>query len=257
MTILEKSIDLFFSILPTKQPDSELIKKAKIIAHRGSWNKKDRLENTMKAFNHARDIGAFGIELDIQITKDQNFVVSHDDSLLRVFNKNDNISRLNLSEIKANFPLIPSLEEVINKFKGKLHLFIEIKKKLDKENEIALAKLLESLEPIKDYSLISLKEGILKDIKSFNRRSLMLVAEQYNTSTFCKSARVNYYGGVLGHYLLLTNHRLKNLKENDILTGVGFINSKNNLLKNIKRNVDFIFTDEAEKIMKIINDIKK
>ena len=82
----------------------------------------------------------------------------------------------------------------------------------------------------------------------------MLIAQQWNTSNFCKSASKNCYGGVLGHYLLLTNNRLKSLKENAVLTGVGFINSKNNLWRNIKRNVDFIFTDDVEKTMNIINN---
>lgn len=53
-----------------------------LIAHRGYSS--EFPENTMSAFAGALDIGVDCIELDVQMTKDGEIVVFHDDSLLRV-----------------------------------------------------------------------------------------------------------------------------------------------------------------------------
>ncbi|XP_030847469.1 lysophospholipase D GDPD1 [Strongylocentrotus purpuratus] len=54
---------------------------AKLIAHRGGAA--ENFENTITAFKHARSIGMEMLELDCQITKDKQIVVSHDDHLSR------------------------------------------------------------------------------------------------------------------------------------------------------------------------------
>ena len=56
-----------------------------LYAHRGLHdNETDAPENSLKAFKKAVD-GNFGIELDIQLTKDGIPVVFHDYSLKRIF----------------------------------------------------------------------------------------------------------------------------------------------------------------------------
>ncbi|MBQ7865592.1 MAG: glycerophosphodiester phosphodiesterase, partial [Clostridia bacterium] len=51
-------------------------------AHRGLWNA-TLPENSMAAFRNAVAHG-FGMELDVHLTKDDQLVVFHDDSLLRM-----------------------------------------------------------------------------------------------------------------------------------------------------------------------------
>ena len=53
--------------------------------HRGYYNNKDIAENSMSAFNKCIEKG-YGIELDVQLTKDEQLVVFHDDSLKRMAN---------------------------------------------------------------------------------------------------------------------------------------------------------------------------
>jgi glycerophosphoryl diester phosphodiesterase len=55
--------------------------KTKIIAHRGA--SQEAPENTMAAFRLAWEQGADGIELDVQVTKDGQLVVFHDDTTRR------------------------------------------------------------------------------------------------------------------------------------------------------------------------------
>lgn len=94
----------------------------KIIAHRGYSGVYP--ENTMSAFRGALDIGTDYIELDVQLTKDGQVVVSHDDKLLRTTGVDARIADLTYEELQqldaggwfdASFAgeKIPTLQEVL------------------------------------------------------------------------------------------------------------------------------------------------
>jgi len=106
-------------------------------AHRGSLT--EAPENTLPAFQKALDHGAQGLELDVQLTKDDNLVVCHDHNLTR-FNKDarGRVKDYTLKEIKkidvgASFSeefrdtTVPTLEEILEICPGDVKLNIEIK----------------------------------------------------------------------------------------------------------------------------------
>ena len=68
-------------------------------AHRGFSSKYP--ENTMMAFEAARDAGADGIEMDVHLTKDGEVVVIHDENLLRTTGVDKMVGDCTLSEITA------------------------------------------------------------------------------------------------------------------------------------------------------------
>lgn len=72
--------------------------QTKIIAHRGS--KSTHPENTLPAFLHAVNIGADGIELDVQLSKDGHLVVIHDETVQRTTNGRGFVHQMTLEEIK-------------------------------------------------------------------------------------------------------------------------------------------------------------
>lgn len=92
----------------------------KIWAHRGASGYAP--ENTLAAFALAVKQGADGIELDVQMTKDQELVVIHDETVDRVSNGNGavrdytlkEIKKLNVSKTIAGYEAatIPTLQEV-------------------------------------------------------------------------------------------------------------------------------------------------
>lgn len=87
----------------------------KITGHRGAAGLE--LENTMPGFKLAKNLGVDAIELDIRLTKDQKFVVCHDNNLRRVSTSKAAISDLlysELSHIKLhnNFT-VPLLTDVL------------------------------------------------------------------------------------------------------------------------------------------------
>jgi len=110
-----------------------------IWAHRGASSKLP--ENTLTAFAKAVQLGADGLELDVQRTADGVLVVTHDEDCLRVTGQPGEISKMTLTELKKlNFSAfipnstpekIPTLAEVFDLVKPSgLTINIEMKNTL-------------------------------------------------------------------------------------------------------------------------------
>ena len=101
-------------------------------AHRGLHdNDGDAPENSLPAFKKAVEAG-YGIEFDVQLTKDHIPVVFHDESLKRVCGVNKNVRDLTYDELQAlslfhSSEKIPTLKEVLTLVDGQVPLIIEIK----------------------------------------------------------------------------------------------------------------------------------
>lgn len=119
------------------------------IAHRGFFNNKDIPENSLLAFQKAINYN-YGIELDVHITKDNQIVVHHDDTLERICNTDKKISEITYKELN-NYKLletnekIPLLTETLKLINGKVPLIIEIKADYIKYKKICIkvAKIIE------------------------------------------------------------------------------------------------------------------
>jgi glycerophosphoryl diester phosphodiesterase len=103
-------------------------------AHRGLHdNQSDAPENTMRAFARACDMG-YGIEMDIQLTKDRQVVVFHDNTLKRVCAADGQISDYTYQELQqfrvcGTDQKIPLFSEVLKLVDGRVPLIIELKYK--------------------------------------------------------------------------------------------------------------------------------
>lgn len=123
----------FLAIMPRmiNRPSWEAF-KGYAYAHRGYFdNQSDAPENSMKAFHQAVNHG-YGIELDVQLSKDGIPVVFHDESLIRVCNAKGNVGDYTFQELQE-FRLyntqekIPSFSQVLDLVKGRVPLIVEIK----------------------------------------------------------------------------------------------------------------------------------
>ena len=95
-------------------------KKIQVWAHRGASGYAP--ENTLDAFQKAIDMGADGIELDVQLTKDGKVVVVHDEVIDRVSDGSglvqdytyEELKKFNFNKIHPEYDReqIPTLEEV-------------------------------------------------------------------------------------------------------------------------------------------------
>lgn len=104
-----------------------------VIAHRGFMER--GVENTISSIEASAEAGAEMVEIDIQQTKDGQFVVFHDRTLSRLAGKGDSVYDLTLDELTTITvragglsDTIPSLQQVITRSKElDIQLLIELK----------------------------------------------------------------------------------------------------------------------------------
>jgi len=107
------------------------------VAHRGA--SMEAPENTLAAFKRAIEIGADALELDVRLTADGRLAVVHDDKVARTTGARGRVSAMTLDELKSldagrwfgrafAGERIPSLDEVCRLARGRVGLFVEVKK---------------------------------------------------------------------------------------------------------------------------------
>lgn len=101
-------------------------------AHRGLFdNESDAPENSLAAFKKAMEAG-YGMELDVQLSKDDKLVVFHDATLKRMCGVEGNVWDYTLEELQqlrlvGSAETIPTFEDVLKLVDGKVPLIIEYK----------------------------------------------------------------------------------------------------------------------------------
>lgn len=101
-------------------------------AHRGLFdNKSDAPENSLNAIRKAVKEG-YGIEFDVQLSKDNKPVVFHDATLKRMCGRDGNVWDYTLEELQKmrladSDQRIPAFEEVLKAVDGKVPVIIEYK----------------------------------------------------------------------------------------------------------------------------------
>ena len=122
-----------FAIAPQMFQRPSLTTLAKYdYAHRGLHNAERGIpENSLLAFRIAAESG-FGIELDVQLTRDQQVVVFHDEDLSRVCGQNLKVCDLTYDELQK-FPLlgtsetIPTLRDALAAIGRRTPVIVELK----------------------------------------------------------------------------------------------------------------------------------
>lgn len=168
-----------------------------VFAHRGCSSLAP--ENTMAAFRRARELGADGLEMDIHRCASGELVVIHDDNLSRTAGLDKPVEEATLDEIRSldagswfgeafRGEKIPTLDEVLDEFGGKLVLDVEIKSRKAKG------------DPLPSLLARELRRRGLERtvaISSFNPVSLAAFkaeAREYATAViWCASGGVPFY----------------------------------------------------------------
>jgi glycerophosphoryl diester phosphodiesterase len=254
-----QGVDLFYEKIPQSFPDLKKLKHCKIISHRGEHDNKKVYENTIPAFDCVEEAGVWGIELDIRWTGDLQPIVFHDLSLQRVFKSSIEIKKVTLSELKMHCNLIPALSEVIQKYGKKMHLMVELKKEAYPDPEYqnnVLKEIFRKLTPQVDFHFITLKPEMFKLIH-FVPSSAFIPSARLNVGQLSDLAITESYGGIAGHYLLISDSRLKKHQSQNQCIGTGYIHSQNCLFRELNRGVEWIFSNHALKLQRMCNSLLK
>ncbi|ATW28751.1 hypothetical protein DCMF_19320 [Candidatus Formimonas warabiya] len=179
----------------------------KIYGHRGA--KGYAPENTMSSFLKAQELGADGVELDVQLTQDRQVVICHDWKIDRTSNGTGKISALTLSALKKldfgswygpqfSGEKIPTLAEFLDWFRTTdLEANIEIKNGLiiypGIEKEVL--KLIEKFQVGERVFISSFYHPSLKLIKEMNpymRTGALFACRPVNPLIFCRETGADF-----------------------------------------------------------------
>lgn len=159
----------------------------RIIAHRGiSW---DAPENSLRAIDKACEVGVNAVELDVQLSKDNELMVFHDEYLYRMTGLHGSISDYTKEELQTfclkdnqenlTEETIPTLNAIFEVLGDKLEYYIEIKTH-STAIETKLIEVIELYGLESKVSILSFDNNCLKRLSILNTNiALRLLVYDY------------------------------------------------------------------------------
>lgn len=213
-----------------------------MIGHRGA--KAYELENTIDSFKKAIELGVNAIELDVRKTKDDHLIISHDDTLKRVFGVDLRIDESDikyLKEITKN--KIVTLPEALRFIDKKVSKILVELKEIGYEKriieEIKREKLLENV------ILISFHEDALGNVKKINPdiETGLIYARHKNPIDTAIKLQASY---LIALYRFIHRKDVERAHKNNLKVIVWTINTVQEADQYIKKGVDGIATDRPD-----------
>ena len=154
-----------------------------IYAHRGLFDNKKIVENTISAFRKAL-LDNLNIELDIRVTKDKKIIVFHDSNIKRLTGIDRYVKDMSYDELKDISLLnttdkIPLLEDVLHLVSGRVSLLIELKENFSSNTLKELNKLLLDYNGevlLQSFNPIILRKMALTSLKRY-KMGILLTSE--------------------------------------------------------------------------------
>ncbi len=224
-------------------------KQISLIAHRGL--SKSHCENTLPAFVSACKSPFWGIETDIQFTKDQKIVCFHDKTLKRLLGDKRRICDLKLKELKevkfcsavGNFGEICTFKQYLKVCKKyKKHCVIELKYKMTPSQMKRVLREIGRHRYTKNCTIISFDSFSLSVIRHLSptvNLQLLVNNPLKRYIAFCK----DYNIGVSLYNKIATRETITKLQSLGIDVAVWTINDSPTAQKFVNLNVKYITTD--------------
>lgn len=247
------SILFAFSLVACDGKDTVKFDKGsvKVIAHRGLSGLET--ENTEAAFIAAGERSYYGIEGDVRKTADGKFVMSHDESLERLFGMNINVESSTLDSIKS----IASKDKRKNASICELDGYIAVCKTYNKQAFLELKSEFTEQEIAEIISIIN-SHGYIESVVfiSFSCENLFLVRKrlpEHRVQLLCSeldgidiekliSERID----ISVSYKKITKELVERFHSVGLSVGVWTVNSKSTAENLVSLGVDYITTNILE-----------
>jgi len=254
---------IYFWKWKTNEQSFYLANRPIILGHRGSPT--IITENTVPSFERALEQGVEGIELDVRLTKDNQIVVFHDESLLRLSGVNIEIKDLSYKEIQAHTlkkesnqraeVVAPRLEDLLPVFEKTETINIEIKSdsifdsgeivnhliKFLNKNHLDYKTIVSSFNPTMLWRLRKKRPQTITGLLYTKRVPLHSI---YNMawSMICRVDNLHI------HFDFLDSWIVRWAKSKGMRVNCYTINNETIYQKAIKEKIDGVFTDNIEYI---------
>lgn len=222
-----------------------------VTAHRG--DSADYPENTMIAFEAAVNAGADWIELDVQQTADGVIIVSHDENLYRTTGEDVNVwetdyetlCTLDAGRYKGEeFTGVGlcTLAEVMEAFRGRVHLNIELKPTGHETGFVEqVIDLIHEYGYEEDCVLASMTYSVLRDAKEYDEeiRTVYVMPSAYGYF-----ADLEWVDAFSVRYNYVTERMVQSIHLRGKQIYVWTVNSRRNMEHMIQIGVDNLITDQ-------------
>jgi glycerophosphoryl diester phosphodiesterase len=242
-----------------------------VIAHRGASAYYP--ENTRAAFEAAIELGADMVEFDVQLSRDGEVVVFHDEKISRCTNGRGRISDYTLAELrkldagswfnnKFKGATIPTLHETLAICRDKIAVNIEIK--TEAVADMATGGIEEKCLKIVEQS--GMRDHVI--FSSFDPRAIKHLKEIDNNAATAVLFEKKRYGKklpseivtLLGADCFNCSHKelnkkwLKDLEVNGISVNVYTVDAEKRIRRLLKAGVEGIFTNKPDVLKKTADD---
>lgn len=223
-----------------------------VVGHRGGPDD-TAVENSMEAVEQSITAGAGYVEMDIQRTRDGQYVVFHDENFSRFTHERRAVHEMTLAEIreldlgeKSNGRFsnvrVPTLEELLERTRGRIGIFLELKgRSADQQmadDAVAAVKRHDMLDRV---VVISLKYELITGIEERHPEV---------TSGFIYFLSFGDTAHLVGDYLILeedaaTSDTITQIHEAGKRAAVWTVNTEESMQKFVNWPVDAVITDRV------------
>jgi glycerophosphoryl diester phosphodiesterase len=212
------------------------------IGHRGA--KAYETENTLGSFEKAISLGVNAVELDVRTSKDAALVISHDDSLKRVFGKETPLSHATLDELKdLTGGKIVTLEEALRFLGGKVEkILVELKEAgFEKETLDVIGK-----EKLREKVIVvSFHEEALARVRELDKKieAGLIYAKFKKPIDTALKLNLQY---LVPLYRFVHRRDVQKAHKNNLKVIVWTINRRDEAMSYVAKDVDGIATDKPD-----------
>lgn len=235
--------------------------KTKIIGHRGGAA--GYPENTLASFKKAVELGADGVEFDVQLTKDGEVVVIHDELIDRTMSGSGLVKDHTLKELRQlsageffspefKEEKIPSLAEVLEVVRDLEVINIELKNFLPyPELEEKVLKLVEQFEITDQVIISSFNHYSLQKVKKLEpeiKTGCLLMSKMINAADY---AFKRGFEALHLHFLTADQKVIDKAHFMGLQLNVYTVNFPESVAELLEKEVDMIITDDLEMALQI------
>lgn len=241
----------------------------KNIGHRGF--SRAYPENTMLAFQKAVEVGCDGIELDIQLTKDNELVIIHDEDTKRTTNRSGLVKDFTLHQLKCldasngfegRFGLnqIPTLREYFEFIKD-IAVFTNIELKNSaipypnmEEKMIAMIQEFGLTDKVMFSSFNHFSMLKCKKLSPISKCAFLTSCWQIGAGVYAKQAGMDF---INPRYNFLTDENIKELNDHQIGAQAWTVDDEVNMKWLVDRDIYAIITNSPDVLKNILDKHSK
>lgn len=232
--------------------------QTKVIAHRGAWKTQNLPQNSIASLNHAIELGCWGSEFDVHLTKDNILVINHDRDYYGIDIETSTYKEL-LAIKHPNGERIPTLEEYLKagKKQNKTRLVLELKTSaISKERTLKATEM--CVKMVKNLKMNDLVDYIFFDYdagKLVHQLNPKADVAYLNGDVAPAQAKKDGFTGIDYNLNVYKKNPswIKEAHAAGLTVNVWTVNAEDDMLNFIEQNVEFITTDEPEKLLNLLN----